>query len=94
MSRRRLLVAYDISEPKRLRDVHMTAMAYGHPLQYSLFICDLDPMELTRLRWDLGAIIKHDVDRIAIIDIGDVGADRFQFMGVRPRLPTSGPTIV
>lgn len=95
MSRRRYLLGYDISEPKRLRTVHQCAKRYGYPLQYSLFICDLDRSELIHLRWDLGQIIAHEIDRVVFIDLGDPAEDRrFEFMGRRPRLPTGGPTIV
>ena len=52
--RRRYLVAYDIREDKRLRRVHKTMKGYGWSLQYSVFICDLDTMELLAMRSDLG----------------------------------------
>ena len=95
MARRRFLLAYDISDDTRLRRVHKCAKGYGYALQYSVFVCDLDGIELTHLKWDLGAIIDHHVDRVAIIDIGDANREtRFQFMGIRPALPRSGPTIV
>ena len=48
MSRRRFLVAYDIREAKRLRTVHTAMKAFGNPLQYSVFVCDLDPSEKVR----------------------------------------------
>ena len=94
MARRRYLLAYDISDDKRLRSVHAAAKSFGHPLQYSLFICDLNGIELTQLKWALGELIVHTIDRVAIIDLGDADARRFQFLGVRPILPAGGPTIV
>jgi CRISPR-associated protein Cas2 len=87
-------MAYDISDPARLRATHKTAKRYGYPLQYSLFICDLDPAELTQLRWDIGRVIKHSVDRVALIDVGAATDIEFEFLGVRPDIPTGGPTIV
>ncbi|CAN5419750.1 hypothetical protein BH23ACT9_BH23ACT9_28530 [soil metagenome] len=95
MARRRYLLAYDISDDRRLRRVHKCAKTYGYALQYSVFICDLDEVELTHLKWDLGALIAHTIDRVSIIDIGDTTREtRFQFLGVRPTLPRGGPTIV
>ncbi len=95
MERRRYLLGYDISDPTRLRHVHKCAKRYGYALQYSLFICDLDEMEMTHLKWDLGDIISHAVDRVVIIDIGSQGqAQRFEFLGQRPPLPRGGPTII
>lgn len=95
MARRRYLMAYDISDDVRLRQVHTVAKTYGYPLQYSVFLCDLDRTELIRMKQELGETIKHTIDRVVIIDLGDADLRRFQFMGVRPSvdLPT-GPTIV
>lgn len=95
MARRRYLLGYDISDPKRLRDVHRCARRFGYPLQYSLFICDMDNTEMIQLKWSLGDIIVHNIDRVVLIDLGDPKQERrFDFMGVRPRLPVAGPTIV
>lgn len=94
MARRRHLLAYDISDQSRLRATHKTAKRYGYPLQYSLFVCDLTQSELINLRWDLGRIINHCEDRVAIIDIGRAGNIDFEFLGVRPVIPIGGPTIV
>lgn len=95
MARRRYLLGYDISDPTRLRSVHRCARRFGYPLQYSLFICDLDEIELTQLKWGLSDLIVHTIDRVVLIDLGDPRQERrFDFMGVRPRLPKSGATIV
>lgn len=95
--RKRFLVAYDIRDPKRLRKVHKTMVGYGWSMQYSVFICDLDAMELVAMKAELGEIIHHTEDSIAMIDIGDPsqrGRDCFWFMGVSVPLPTSGPVIL
>jgi CRISPR-associated protein Cas2 len=97
MARRRYLIAYDIRDPKRLRRVHSTMKGYGWSMQYSVFICDLDRMELLDLEADLGRHIHHGLDSVAIIDVGDPvdrGRTCFSFMGAAPKLPTSGPTIL
>ena len=96
--RNRYLVAYEIRDDRRLRLVHKTVKGYGWPMQYSVFICELDTMELFALRTDLGKIIHHAADSIAIVDLGDPagrGVKCFSFMGVANRLPSaSGPVIV
>lgn len=96
-SRRRYLVAYDIRDDGRLRKVHKTVKGFGWPMQYSVFICDIDPMEMIELKTALGAIIHHVIDSVAFIDLGDPG-DRgvqcFSFMGDAPSLPTAGPVIL
>ena len=55
--RKRYLLAYDIRDSKRLRQVHKIMKSFGWPMQYSVFICDLDAMELTALRTELAATI-------------------------------------
>ena len=96
-NRRRYLVAYDIRDDKRLRLVYKTMKGYGWRMQYSVFICDLDQMELLSLKTDLGAIIHHAVDSIAMVDLGsphERGRDCFQFMGAANALPDAGPVII
>lgn len=98
MSRRRYLVAYDISDPGRLRNVHGVVKGYGYSLQYSIFVCDLGEVEKLHLKTDLGAAINRSEDRVAIIDLGDAaqrGSECFEFMGQTPVIPRmGGPHIV
>lgn len=81
------LVAYDVSEAKRLRRVYKKMNAYGDPLQYSVFQCNLSDVEKQRLIEQLTRIIKHDEDRIMLVDIGpEDGRARiaFEYLGVQP----------
>lgn len=97
MARRRYLVAYDIRDDRRLRHVHRTMKAYGWPMQYSVFICDLDTIELLDMKSDVAGIIDHRVDSVAIVDLGlpaERGRSCFDFMGAAPRLPAGGPLIL
>jgi CRISPR-associated protein Cas2 len=95
--RRRYLITYDICDPKRLRQVHKTVKTYGWVMQYSVFIGDLDPIELFDLKRSLTQIIDHRQDSIAIIDVGlpnELRANSFDFLGQTPTLPTNGPLII
>ncbi|MGI8517052.1 MAG: CRISPR-associated endonuclease Cas2 [Acidimicrobiia bacterium] len=95
--RRRYLVGYDIREDKRLRQVHKTMKGFGWAMQYSVFICDLDAMELVRMKLKLGDLINHAVDSVAVVDLGDPrdrGVKCFFFMGAKPDLPVTGPVIL
>jgi CRISPR-associated protein Cas2 len=94
-ARRRYLVAYDIRDPVRLRAVHRIVKDHGTALQYSVFLCDLAPAELTRLRWKLGDTVAHGEDSVMFLDLGDPGdMSAFTFLGERTDLPTGGPTIL
>lgn len=97
MARRRYLVAYDIRDPKRLREVHSGMKRFGYPLQYSVFICDLDAIEKVELREVIGRRMNQHLDSVVLVDLGDPnsrGIECFEFMGVAPALPRSGPTII
>ncbi len=97
-TRRRYLVAYDVRDPKRLRNVHKELKGFGDPLQYSVFVCDLDPKEHVRMRAMIRRTILLTEDSVVIIDLGmaqERGTDCFQFIGKRVHdLPKAGPAIV
>ncbi|MCP5519175.1 MAG: CRISPR-associated endonuclease Cas2 [Verrucomicrobiales bacterium] len=64
------LVCYDITDPKRLRRVFKICKDYGNHLQYSVFECDLNPTERTRLEQALRDVLKHDVDQVLFVSLG------------------------
>ena len=68
--RNRYIVAYDVSDAKRLRQTHKKMNGFGEPLQYSVFSCDLSPKERVILEETLTEIINLKEDRILIIDTG------------------------
>ncbi len=95
--RHRFLVSYDITDEIRLRRVHKVVKGFGWSLQYSVFVCDLDGLELLRLKALLAQEIHHSADRVAFIDLGlpaERGSTCFSFMGVTPTLPKSGPIVI
>jgi CRISPR-associated protein Cas2 len=70
---------------------------YGDPMQYSVFLCDLDPSERVVMRGELRRIMNEREDSVAIVDLGDPagkGLECFEFLGVTMRLPHGGPRIV
>lgn len=97
MARRRYLVAYDIRDPVRLRAIHKTMKAYGQPLQYSVFVSDLDGIERVAMIGALQHRMNLLVDSVVVVDLGSpatTGTSSFQFIGARMPLPRVGPTIV
>jgi CRISPR-associated protein Cas2 len=91
------MVAYDIADPKRLRGVHKVMKQHGWAMQYSVFICDLDDIELFGLKTAIADIIHHTQDRVAIIDVGrpdERGRACFSFMGAPTPLPVAGPVVL
>lgn len=70
--RNRYIVAYDVSDGKRLRSVFKKMNGFGDALQYSVFACDLSAKERVLLEEALSDIIDVKEDRVLIIDIGPV----------------------
>ena len=94
MARRRFLIAYDISDPKRLRQVCKTMEEYGERLQYSVFICDLSRSELVHAHAQVEKQMNLGEDSVVIVDLGDTDTARFTFIGKRRPLPTNEPRIL
>ncbi len=72
--RRRYLVAYDVSDAKRLRQTFRVLHGFGNAVQYSVFLCDLSTVERQLLREQLTVILNMREDRALILDLGEVGA--------------------
>lgn len=90
------LVCYDIRDDKRLRRVHRTMRDFGDHLQYSIFECQLNPIDLARCRHTLGEIIKHSEDQVLFVDLGPAegrGERVITALG-QPYSPIAAPCIV
>ena len=94
MARRRYLVAYDICDDRRLRQVCKTMEGHGDRLQYSVFVCDLNRTELIRLRATVERQMRLAEDSVVIVDLGGTVDARFTFLGRSRRLPATGPQII
>ncbi len=62
------LVCYDIREPARWRKVYKIARGRGRRVQYSVFRCRLDNLEVEQLRWELAQVMAPD-DALLIVDL-------------------------
>ena len=81
------IVSYDIMDPKRLHTVHKTMKGFGDPIHYSVFRCNLTDKGKVELMAALTDIVKHNEDRIMIVDLGPLDGrveDRIDFIGLHP----------
>ena len=94
--RQSYLVCYDICDDKRLRKVFKTMRNYGDHLQYSVFECQLTPIDLAKCQHELREIIKHDVDQVLFVDLGSAEGrgDRVISALGKPYSPIDSPCIV
>lgn len=92
------LVSYDVCDPKRLRLAYKKLCGFGLALQYSVFRCELSPMQLQSLKEQLWSILNLEVDRVMVVDLGPAGArgeECVEFWGTpRTEIPTRKSVIV
>lgn len=91
------LVSYDVCDAKRLRKVYKKMQGFGKPAQYSVFFCPLSRTEKIQMLDQLGMLIKHDEDRIMIVDLGPEagrGPGAVEFLGSRWEMPEDGPRVL
>lgn len=69
--RKRFLVAYDISDGKRLRDVHREVQAYALGGQKSFYECLAKPSEIVELVATLVSIADPKTDKVHIFELKD-----------------------
>ena len=91
------VVSYDISDPKRWRQVYKTMRGYGEHLQLSVFQCDLTPVQRVKMEGELGEIIHHEEDQVVFIDLGPTEGrpiKDIQAIGRQMKVLERGPVIV
>jgi CRISPR-associated protein Cas2 len=64
------LVCYDIAEDKRREQVFKVCKNHGIHLQFSVFECDLNAMELTGLQRKLREAISQTEDQVLFVSLG------------------------
>ncbi len=90
------IVTYDISEPKRWRQVFRLMKGYGKWLQLSVFQCRLSAKRHAEMVQLLDGAIAPQSDRVLVVDVGpaeDV-EPRFISLGEKFEVVERGPMIV
>lgn len=94
---RRYLVAYDISDDRRRSRVARRLQEYGDRVQYSVFVVDIRPARLVRLRTLLEDLIDEQADSVLLCDLGPVTRvdhRRFEFLGYAAEIMPHGPIVL
>ena len=71
-----VLVSYDISDDRRLRQVFKLMRGYGEHVQLSVFLCQLTDSDMIVLSEKIKEIIHHDKDQIIMITLGSIDGKR------------------
>jgi CRISPR-associated protein Cas4/CRISPR-associated endonuclease Cas2 len=93
----RFLICYDIIDDHRRDRLAKTLQTYGDRVQYSVFLIDVKPAKLVRLRALIRQGIDDRVDSILICSLGplaDSGTRRIEFIGRQRPFTQQGPIIV
>jgi CRISPR-associated protein Cas2 len=94
---RRYLIAYDITDDRRRGRLAKLLQSFGDRVQYSVFVCDLRPARLVRLRQSILGLISPGEDSVLTCDLGrvaDLGQKQFSFLGVTAYVTPTRSVIV
>jgi CRISPR-associated protein Cas2 len=95
--RRVCIVSYDISDPKRWRQVYRTMRGFGEHLQLSVFACDLTRAQRMQMIAALESAIDRTKDQVLVIDLGPSEAHpirQIESIGQPVAVRDRGPVIV
>jgi CRISPR-associated protein Cas2 len=87
------IVAYDISDPKRLRKVATACEDFGARYQLSVFLCRLSATDFVRLRSRLYDLINLQEDQVLFIPMCAKCVNQMESMG-RPMEAVDGRDVV
>lgn len=88
------LVGYDISDPKRLRQVARVIEGFGNRVQYSFFHCFLSQRQKKRMREMLAKVIREGEDQVIILPVTEKQLKEIEFLGYKINLLAEGIIIV
>ncbi len=91
-----VIVTYDVTTTttegrRRLRNVAKTCLDFGQRVQNSVFECNVNFEQLTRLRFELLEIMNDEEDSIRFYLLGNNWRRRVEHYGAKPSLDVEGP---
>lgn len=93
-----MLVTYDVNtqDPagrRRLRRVARACQDLGQRVQNSVFECEVDPAQWTKLRARLLEEIDVEKDSLRFYRLGADGKRRVEHVGAKPAIDLDGPLV-
>ena len=94
-----VLVSYDVSTltlagQRRLRRIAKKCQDYGIRVQNSVFECNVDFAQWTRLRTDLEGICDREVDSLRYYYLGRDYQRRIEHYGAKPTIDVEAPLVL
>ncbi|OGL43869.1 MAG: CRISPR-associated endonuclease Cas2 [Candidatus Schekmanbacteria bacterium RBG_16_38_10] len=87
MNRTLYLIAYDITDDKRLNSVREFLKGYSTGGQKSVYECFLTDGELRHIEVKLDGLIRHDEDRVHIFTMDGRSKTHVLGIGIQPKDP-------
>lgn len=93
-----VLVTYDVATTspegrRRLRRVAKKCLDFGQRVQNSVFECQLNWEQWTRLKLDLLDIFSREEDSLRFYYLGNRWRDRVEHHGIKPSMDFDEPMI-
>ena len=93
-----MLVTYDVATGdaagrRRLRRVANLCKDFGQRVQYSVFECQVDPAQWTKLRAQLVNEIDERTDSLRFYRLGANWRPRIEHIGAKPAYDPDGPLV-
>jgi CRISPR-associated protein Cas2 len=88
------IVAYDISNPKRLRKVATACQDFGIRKQFSVFLCRLSATDFVRLRSRLYDLINLEEDQVLFIPLCGKCVQQIEALGRPTEAPQARDVVV
>lgn len=86
-----MLVSYDVATSdmagkQRLRRIAKLCMKWGIRVQYSVFECNVNPMQWLELKTQLESIFDPNVDSLRYYNLGDKYMYKIEHIGAKPAI--------
>lgn len=93
-----VLVTYDVATTtkegrRRLRQVSKVCVSFGQRVQNSVFECQIDPTQWTRLKLRLLDLYKAEEDSLRFYFLGSNWRHRVEHHGAKPSVDLEGTLI-
>lgn len=94
-----VLITYDVSVVtsdgrRRLRRIAKVCLDYGIRVQNSVFECDVEPAQMTRLQDKLLSIYDEDEDSLRFYFLGKKGRQKVEHHGAKPTDDPLNDTLI
>ncbi|MHA2616646.1 MAG: CRISPR-associated endonuclease Cas2 [bacterium JZ-2024 1] len=86
MQKRHIVISYDIPDDERRNELHSLLLAYGVPVQFSVFECELKEEEILKLLHRMERILNREEDSVILYFLCEHCIQNIQRLGVKKNI--------